>query len=476
MGAWATERSTRLGFLWQSLRFSAGALRPIAAAVALTVAGISTAVFAQVGDAPLGGPRRWEAAMQVGPYGTLNVQTGRVLTTLDVVGWGGKGPAISFSLYHNMTSKWSAPGGTGLTMMGDVNGDDTVTTDDIDPFVDVMLSGDPTEEQLAVCDLDQSQGIGTDDALLLAEKLDRGSPCDPMWTHSYSSHLVFLTGSIKVVADDGTEDVYPQAGGSGNYSSPPGVFNTLQYIDASYPPRYILTTKSQMKAEYSTDGKLRHIYDPSGNTVTCYYITDAHDPAYGKLDYVEDATGRTLDLVYNQYAKLKQVKDALPGADQRTWHLLYEDTLHPGTFSEDGDGYFRVLEDPMEYRIQWDYSACAEIAAISDKNGTPSPSNPVTRYYHSLVYTGGRLTLVRDPAPFTNQTQGFGYYTWQTTNQKTIYTDRRSYPWEFRFNGQSKNLVSTTDPLGHTQSFAYGDGRAPMIHEKTDHTNALNKT
>ena len=72
--------------------------KPRAAVLAAVILLGVTSVALAAGDAPLGGPRRWGAGLPVGEYGAVNLETGRVLTALPVVSWGGKGPGISFSL------------------------------------------------------------------------------------------------------------------------------------------------------------------------------------------------------------------------------------------------------------------------------------------------------------------------------------------------------------------------------------------
>src|SRR5882672_5249361 len=85
--------------------------------------------------APKGFARRWEAAVGVGLYGQCNIKIGRVTTILPITSFSGRGPAVSFALYHNMNSGWGAPG----VLAGDINGDDVIDDNDIDPFIDLLL-------------------------------------------------------------------------------------------------------------------------------------------------------------------------------------------------------------------------------------------------------------------------------------------------------------------------------------------------
>ena len=74
----------------------------VSAVLFLVLAVVADPLLAQQDYNHQKGPaRRWGAAMSVTPYSAVNMETGRVTTTLDVVGWSGRGPAIGFSLYHN---------------------------------------------------------------------------------------------------------------------------------------------------------------------------------------------------------------------------------------------------------------------------------------------------------------------------------------------------------------------------------------
>src|SRR5437667_7157643 len=77
---------------------------------------------AAVAQAPKGIARRWEASLPVTEYSQVNLHTGRVLTTVPLVNWTGRGPSIDLRLYNNQTSAWGPPG----LILGDMNGDGLV--------------------------------------------------------------------------------------------------------------------------------------------------------------------------------------------------------------------------------------------------------------------------------------------------------------------------------------------------------------
>ena len=78
-----------------------------------------------------------------------------------------------------------------------------------------------------------------------------------------------------------------------------------------------------------------------------------------------------------------------------------------------------------------------------------------------------RLAAVTDPAPFDHQTQHFEYLSAAPGILETRYTDRRGEVWQVPFDEQSGNLLSRTDPPGHTQQLAYDDPRPQFAHDRT---------
>lgn len=242
---------------------------------------------------PTGPARRWGAGLPVTPFSEIDMRTGRVVTALPVVSWSGRGPSISLTLYHNMSSPYSRLGSS--SMMGDANFDDELTEDDISPFVDIIMEPAQTTAELEVGDYDGSEAVdetdlgGLVDSLLLLET-------GPVWTHTYQTCLQFVANGIYVIWGDGTKDFYLSAGGG--WTTPPGVYAPLT-ATGTPPTSYTVTLKNQVMYQFLADGRLDAIEDPSGNRVTCHYINNPSDPADGELDYVQDAAGRVLDFNYN---------------------------------------------------------------------------------------------------------------------------------------------------------------------------------
>ena len=338
-----------------------------------------------------GGARRWGAALPVGFFSQVNLHTGRLITTLPVVGWSGRGPGISLSLFHN-----------------------------------------------AAC------GI---------------SPAFADWTHSYSTRLEIKTGEITLVSPDGTHDVFTDDT-QGGYDPPPGIFATLS-PETSPGTGYLLTAKDQTVARFDSTGRLSWIEDASLNRVTLTYISNGSDPADGKLDFVTDAAGRELDFDYNGYGNLSEIIAPLGGTDDeatRSWKLLYEDSGNPGTPSQNGDGPFVVLENPLEHPITITYTTGGEMASVENENQNS----------HTFEYVGGRVVRVTGP---TALEETFSYV---QAEDRTVarYYDVRGAGWTFEFDAIG-NLSRVMDPLVNESRMLYEAAAPALAHEATSRINPL---
>lgn len=444
-------------------------------------------------DAPKGAARRWEASLPVGLYGQVNLRTGRVLTTIPITGWSGRGPSIQFNLYHNQNSASGPPG----TIRGDINGDEVIDESDISPFLDLIDDPEHTDPELKLADYNEDGDITIDDLYDLLGTLEN-PPTEPDWRHSYSARITVLESGnlIRLTRDDGTVDDFVLVGTG--YVSPPGVWDTLTYNSTS--DYFALTTKHQWKARFNRvsgmaagDYRLEWISDaamlPSSlgggeaNKVTCHYDDDpGHTTTYGNLISVEDATrnggvGRFLTLYYNSAGRLKEIRAPLSGFTQRIWKLLYKVPADPTNPTQDGTGHLQSVEDPMNYKTWFTYNTSFDLATLTNKNGNA----------YAFDYFQGRLVEISDPSPFASQQQHLYYFDFTTPSFEwvTDYYDRRDKRWRFTFSRISttytpepmNHLLSITDPLDHSQYLDYLDlyGGA-QIHEPTEYTDALDNS
>lgn len=446
--------------------------------------------------------------MAVSPYSTVNLRTGRMLTTLPVVGWEGRGPSISFSLYHNMTSTLGVlpleEGQFAGLMMGDANFDGEENEEDISPFIDIILSESPTAEEVAVADFTGDTVADTEDLDGFLSRISLPES-GPIWTHSYCMFIKVNSASkLTLFRDDGTQDIFQAPTNSDEFISPPGVYETItREWNGEAVSGYMLRSKNQWKTHFLPEsdddgawGYLDWIADATTgldendlplNRVNCIYSDGSHGPS-GKLWKVVDAAGRVLELTYNANGELSTITDPI----DRTWTLLYLDPENPEDPPiVDGDGNFIALQDPNTNHppITWSYTTDSEIHWIADKNEQP----------WFFTYDEGRLTDVQDPLGLQ---QGFSYVGYTDGHTLSSYHDRRNHTWEYWFSSNQTvgthayfmgNLVGVKNPLHEMMKFEYEDLRNPSStapsgmgytsnwylphrHEATARINALEKT
>ncbi|MEX1253468.1 MAG: RHS repeat-associated core domain-containing protein [Dehalococcoidia bacterium] len=120
------------------------------------------------------------------------------------------------------------------------------------------------------------------------------------WTHNYEMRVDELDeGALMTYAGGGTTlfDLV-----SGLYVSPNGNFDRL--ARPGLPDNtFELTTKTQIRFQFRSDGKLKKILDRNGNATTITYDPD------GLLDIVTDSGGRILDFTNDAQGRITRVDD-----------------------------------------------------------------------------------------------------------------------------------------------------------------------
>ncbi|MBI5762228.1 MAG: hypothetical protein HZA51_01750 [Planctomycetes bacterium] len=470
-----------------------------AALIAILVGAVPVHAFTPFG-APQGAARRWEASLPVGLYGQVNLRTGRVLTTIPITGWSGRGPSIQFNLYHNQNSAWGAPG----FLQGDINGDEVIDENDIDPFIDLMLEEEHSDPDLKLADFNEDGDITIEDLASFFTELET-QPTAPEWRHSYSAELEVDTSTqnVTLTRDDGTKDLFEYQS-NGSYKSPFGVWEMLTRDTNGVD--YTLTSKGQWKAHFNRiDGtssprrRLEWIADASRdasgsptNKVKCEYVPfTVGGITSQKLVKVFDATGtsRYLEFYYSTNGRMVTIYRIL-GGNTLQWNLLYEVSADPAHPANSGTGPLLAVELPNvttpispKYRISFTYRVNPQnasqrtwdIDSITEQHAVDANQDPITPRTYWMNYYQGRLNQIFDPDPFGQQQQTIYYFEFSSFyEQQTQYVDRRGNPWKFTFDTTSGNLVELIDPLNHTQSVEYGDPPGyPLMHEVSVYTNAL---
>ncbi|MBM3149476.1 MAG: hypothetical protein FJZ88_05535, partial [Chloroflexi bacterium] len=106
------------------------------------------------------------------------------------------------------------------------------------------------------------------------------------WTHAYAlTNTQETTSTVMVKNQDGRLDRFTDAG-SGNYTPPPGTFNTLT---KNPDGTYTLVHKDQTRYNFNLQGRLATIVDKNGNTTTLTYTGN-------DLTQITDSAGRLTTL------------------------------------------------------------------------------------------------------------------------------------------------------------------------------------
>jgi RHS repeat-associated protein len=143
------------------------------------------------------------------------------------------------------------------------------------------------------------------------------------WSHNYAIRLALYDGgSAEVVWPSGARVFFTKSGS--NYNAPFGVFDTLTLASGTYT----LTTPSQMRYEFDSNGRLTALKDRNDNDTTIAYdgsstrittVTDAGGRELtftytsGRITEIEDPLGRTVDFTYDGSGDLVTVTDVKDG-------------------------------------------------------------------------------------------------------------------------------------------------------------------
>lgn len=282
------------------------------------------------------------------------------------------------------------------------------------------------------------------------------------WTFTYNMAYSFDTLDVVVEHMDGSRRRY-LPDGSGGWSSPAGVFDTLEQYQAN---QYRLTTREGMKYFFDdpTHKKLTSIEDRNGNAITLSY-TDS------LLTTITDPSGRNVNLTWTngRLAKITDPNTTPP----REWHYAYDSQGNPV-----------MVTDPLTNFTQYEYDDQHKITVVTNKNGYPANieynaldavqtliscvgKQRFTYSYETLkTYVvepvGGKSQVTvyeyDDQGRLVKQTGNCcGYnvqFEYDEDNNVTRRIDANGNATTFVYDDFG-NLLQETDPLGHTMSWTY---------------------
>lgn len=223
-------------------------------------------------------------------------------------------------------------------------------------------------------------------------------PFGNKWQFNYGSYLVVDTaGSVTVFMPDGRRDVYA-SDGSGGYTSPLQVHNTLTKI-----------AENHFELKFPDD------------TVYAYNIPTGTTSLQPFLVEIRDVHGRKLSFGYNSAVELTTITDA---ANRKT------------TLAYTSAGFVSKVSDPFGRSASFEYDAGGNLTKITDMGG----------YWTSFTYDSDVY-----PASLTNASGTWGFYFEPAdgvNNGSNHYPAPGGTMWE-------DYRITVTNPLGGKEEYEY---------------------
>jgi len=343
----------------------------------------------------------------VGTYTQANTRSGNLFTAVPIVGWSGKGPAMSMMLYHNAANVTSI--------------------------------------------LPLTRGMGF--------SLGEG------WTTSYSAQLILNQTPnptiITAIADDGTLDVFTLE--KGQWVAPPGIYDVIEAIGNEWH----LVHKDQSKHVFDSEGLLLRVEDDAGNFISIFrsngHISSIVDSSGRSLDFQY-----SLGILFRIIDPAETQGTASP---ERSWtftynggriHQLSDAMCHLTTFTHDTSGRIASIKD-KECPSTIDENIC--FAATADRCVAVGADGDSMSY----SYTNGRIRYVHDPIPDDplepQLRQQFAFTAIAGGAFRGRYFDRRGSLWAYEYDANA-NLRTFDDPLLHRRTFVFEAGTRNLLSYK----------
>jgi RHS repeat-associated protein len=253
------------------------------------------------------------------------------------------------------------------------------------------------------------------------------APFGNKWQFSYSSYLSDEGGQVVIYMPDGRRDVY-STDGSGGYSHPYQVFNTLTKIAANH-----------FELRFPDD------------TVYVYNVASG---STSYLSEIRDAHGQKLTFVYDSSSRLTTIADALG----RVTTLIYN-----------AGGLVTRVTDPFDRSADFEYDANRNLTKITDMGGYWSSftySNDSNSYLASITDSKGTWNFYIEPSdnnidasseyPPPGGTMGYNYRITITDpsggKEEYYYNSYKGYGWYIspkdyiNYSGADNNNSSSSVP------------------------------
>ncbi|HET8574614.1 MAG TPA: glycosyl hydrolase family 18 protein [Candidatus Paceibacterota bacterium] len=254
------------------------------------------------------------------------------------------------------------------------------------------------------------------------------------WTYNYRiTARVDTDGSVVIQNPDGRLDRYTPDG-SGGYTAPSGIFDTL----ASSTGELVLTAKDGTKYAFNSAGLLATTTSENGNTVALTY--DANN----FLTKVSGSTGKDFTFAYNDQNEIVSVTDS----GGRTVEYTYDPL-----------GNLVEAKNPDGGITKYEYDSAHHITKVTDPRGNTVVTNTyddegrVTKQVNGL---GDTITLSYSPGEttFTDANGGVTHYFSDADERLTEVKDAPGGETSITYDAAG-NPEMVTDPLGHATTRTY---------------------
>ena len=340
----------------------------------------------------------------------------------------------------------------------------------------------------------------------------QNEPFGNKWQFNYATYLVVDTaGTVTVFMPDGRRDAYTP-NGSGGYSRPYKVFNTLSQLAANHfelrfpddtvyvyqiPPgtgsqQPFLTEirdahGQQVSLAYDSNVRLTTITDAQGLVTTLSYsafglVTNVADPfgCNASFEYDDnlnltrstDMGGYWSSYTYDTNVYLTSISDERGSSSFR---VEPADGIEngPNPYPPPGGAMFQnyriTITDPLGHSSEYHYDGYSSYAWYvsprdyvpwrSDSENNFSLNVPKTTYSFEQVNFArqGEVSGIDDPAGGVTQ---FSYDT--TVGQVASVTDAHGHTWSYLYNPMGR-VTQATDPLGTSTSYSYATNAVDLV-------------
>jgi RHS repeat-associated protein len=203
------------------------------------------------------------------------------------------------------------------------------------------------------------------------------------------------------------------------------------------------------------DTQIYSVRDPDGHETTYASYLHSDGPTLaGRVKSLTDRAGHTTSYSYDTTNNVTTVTDPLG---------------HATTYTYDGAGRVTQITNPLGQHTFEAWTADNEVSKITEDNGAfRSYSYNANGYLTDYIDQDGnhtKLTYLNRPLDGTDT--GTHWSLLATKTAPDGVAAGSGYQWQFGYD-QAGNLLTATDPLGHTTSYCYNLATAPPCNPAND--------